>query len=340
MIQQTPSHRSASPRRGALIGAMALTVVAGLAMTFFGAAQAQTTYPNRPIKLVVGFAAGGPSDIIARLVGASMSKTLGEQVYIENRAGASGNLATESVARAEPDGYTLLLTTFSGPVNESLTKIMKYITSDHFEPIASLAETGLVLLVHPSLQVKSTADLVAMAKAKPGEVLYATAGIGTATHLAAELFNMAAGIKMTPVHYKGGGETLKDLLSGQVKIMFSTIPPVLGFVKDGKLRGIATSGLKPDKALPDLKTIAQSGVAGYEVLLWSGLPAPKGTPKAIVDKLADAARKALDNPETLKSLTASGYTPLYMGPADFAKFYQDEVVKWSKVAAAINAQNK
>jgi tripartite-type tricarboxylate transporter receptor subunit TctC len=202
-----------------------------------------------------------------------------------------------------------------------------------------MVETGLVLLVHPSLEVKSAKDLVALAKSKPGEVLYATAGKGTATHLAAELFNAAAGIKMTPVHYRGGGDTIKDLLSGQVKVMFSTIPPVLGFVRDGQLRGLATTGLQRDKVLPELPTIAESGVSGYEVLLWSGLAAPKGTPKPIIDKLADAAKKALNDPDAQKSLDAQGYVPKYLGPADFTKFYNDEVAKWAKVTPAIGLQD-
>ena len=302
-----------------------------------GIAVAQSAYPTKPIKLVVGFAAGGPSDILARVASTAMSKTLGEQIYVENRTGASGNIATEAVARAEPDGYTLLLATLSQPVNETLFKNFKYKAADNFALIASMVETGLVLLVHPSLEVKSVQDLVAMAKAKPGEVLYATAGKGTATHLAAELFNSAAGTKMTPVHYRGGGDTIKDLLSGQVKVMFSTIPPVLTFVKDGRLRGIATTGLQRDKVLPELPTIAASGIPGYEVLLWSGLSAPKNTPKPVIDKLADAARKSLDDPEAQKRLAAQGYTAKFLGPADFDKFYASEVAKWAKVTDTIGA---
>ena len=236
--------------RSARLGiALALTGAVASA----GIAVAQSAYPSKPIKLVVGFAAGGPSDILARVAGAAMSKSLGEQIYVENRTGASGNLATELVARAEPDGYTLLLATLSQPVNETLFKNFKYKAADNFALIASMVETGLVLLVHPSLEVKSVQDLIAMAKAKPGEVLYATAGKGTATHLAAELFNAAAGTKMTPVHYRGGGDTIKDLLSGQVKVMFSTIPPVLGFVKEGKLRGIATTGRSRTRCCPSCR---------------------------------------------------------------------------------------
>jgi tripartite-type tricarboxylate transporter receptor subunit TctC len=315
----------------AVVGAL----VADCTLSAIGTARAQAAFPTKPIRVVVGFAAGGPSDIVARVVGAAMSKTLGEQLYVENRAGASGNLATELVARSEPDGYTLLLSTLTHPVNEILFKNFKYKQSEHFASVALLVETGLVLLVHPSLNVNSVADLVSAAKAKPGEVLYATAGRATATHLAAELFNSAAGTKMTAVHYKGGGETVKDLLSGQVKVMFSTIPPVLGFVKGGQLRGLATSGLKRDDVLSELKTITESGLPGYDVLLWSGLSAPKGTPRPVIDKLAAAAKKALEEPDTQNALAAQGYTSKFLDPDEFAKFYQSEVVKWAKVADAI-----
>ncbi len=300
-----------------------------------GIAYAQANYPSKPVRLVVGFAAGGPSDILARVASTEMSKTLGEQIYVENRTGASGNIATEFVARSEPDGYTLLLATISQPVNETLFKNLPYRGADHFSMIASMVETGLVLLVNPSLEVKTTQDLIALAKAKPGEVLYATAGKGTATHLAAELFNTAAGIKMTPVHYRGGSETIRDLLSGQVKVMFSTLPPVLELVKQGKLRGIATTGRLREKSLPELPTIAEAGIPGYEVQLWSGLSAPKKTPKAIIDKLAAAARKSLEDPEALKALERQGYSPKYLGPEEFEKFYASEVAKWSKVTSSI-----
>jgi tripartite-type tricarboxylate transporter receptor subunit TctC len=310
-------------------------VVLGALIASAGIAFAQANYPSQPIRLVVGFAAGGPSDILARVASSAMSKTLGSQIFVENRTGASGNIATEIVAHAEPDGYTLLLATISQPVNETLFKEFPYRGATNFTMIASMVQTGLVLLVNPELNVKSVQDLITLAKAKPGEVLYATAGKGTATHLAAELFNEAAGVKMTPVHYRGGGETLKDLLSGQVKVMFSTLPPVLDLIKQGKLRGIATTGLQRDKSLPDLPTIAEVAIPGYEVQLWSGLSAPKGTPKPIIDKLADAARKSLDDPETLKVLDQQGYTPKYLGPAEFEKFYASEVTKWSKVANAI-----
>ena len=216
--------------------------------------------------------------------------------------------------------------------------IRQYKFADHFEPVAALADTGLVLLVHPSLDVKSVGDLIAMAKAKPGDIFYATAGKGTATHLAAELFNNTAGIKMTPVHYKGGGETIRELLSGQVKVMFSTIPPVLGFVREGKLRGIATTPLKRDSALPDLPTIAEGGLPGFDVRLWFGLGAPKGTPRPVIDRLSGAIRQILESDDTVKKFAAAGFLPLPGGtPEQFGAFYKSEAAKWAKVVDAIGS---
>ncbi|HKH02620.1 MAG TPA: tripartite tricarboxylate transporter substrate-binding protein, partial [Bradyrhizobium sp.] len=194
-----------------------LAISLGVMVSSSEPAAAQPAYPSKPIRIVVGFAAGGPADIIARVVGAKLGEVLGQQVYIENRTGAGGTIATEAVARAEGDGYTLLATPLANAVNETLFKNLKYKVGEHLAAVAPIAETANVLVVHPSLEVKSVAELVALAKAKPGEILYASAGRGTATHLTSELFNMMAGTKLTPVHYRGGGETIKDLLSGQVK---------------------------------------------------------------------------------------------------------------------------
>lgn len=334
LARERSLHRISRALRGVAAGVTALAVAAGVA----SAALAQAPYPNKPIRLVVGFVAGGPTDIIARVVGAKLGEALGQQVIVENRSGASGNIATEAVARADPDGYSLLLTILSNAVNESLFKNFKYKFADHFEPVAALADTGLVLLVHPSLDVKSVADLIAMAKAKPGDIFYATAGKGTATHLAAELFNNTAGIKMTPVHYKGGGETIRELLSGQVKVMFSTVPPVLGFVREGKLRGIATTPLKRDSALPDLPTIAEAGLPGFDVRLWFGLGAPKGTPRPVIDKLSGAIKLILESDDTVKKFAAAGFLPLPGGtPEQFGAFYKSEAAKWAKVVEAVGS---
>jgi tripartite-type tricarboxylate transporter receptor subunit TctC len=315
-----------------VIVAAAVTV---LTATASSRAQAPVGYPSKPIRIVVGFAAGGPSDIVARILGAKLGDLLGQQVVIENRAGASGNLATETVARAPNDGYTLLIAPLANAVNESMFKNLRYKFDEFFVPVAPVAETGNVLIVHPSLPVKSVAELIALDKAKPGDIFYATAGRGTATHLAGELFNLMAGTKLVAVHYKGGGETLKDLVSGQVKVMFSTIPPVLGFVKDGTLRGLATTGLQRDSALPDLPTIAESGLAGFDMRLWIGLTAPAGTPDAIVARLSEATSQALRTSEFKAALAAQGFVPMEGTSRQFGDFYRSEAAKWAKVIQTI-----
>jgi tripartite-type tricarboxylate transporter receptor subunit TctC len=318
---------------GALFGlvlACELALLGGAGPVF-----AQPSYPNKPIRLLVGTAAGGPGDIAGRIAAASMSEALGQQIVIENRTGASGNLATQHVARAEPDGYTLLLANNSTAVNESMFKNFEFTAEKYFIPVAGFDETGLVLVVHPSLEVRSVADLIALAKSKPGEILYASAGKGTGTHLAAELFNMMTGVKMNPVHYRGGGETIKDLLSGEVKIMFSSIPPVLGLVKDGRLRGIATSQTKREPSLPDLPTIAESGVPGFDVRIWHGLFAPKGTPPEVIEKLSAAATKAVESETMRKALAAQGYEPIYGTRAQFVEYYKVEVARWAKLIPII-----
>jgi tripartite-type tricarboxylate transporter receptor subunit TctC len=299
------------------------------------AVQAQASYPNKPIRLIVGFAAGGPNDIVARIAAAKLTEILGQQVLVENRAGASGNIATDAVARAPKDGYTLLSATITNAVNETLFKNLPFKFERDLVAVAPLAETGNVLVVHPSLDVKTVPDLIALAKSRPGEVLYATAGKGTATHLAGELFNMMAGVKLVPVHYKGGGATTRDLLSGEVKVMFSTIPPVLGFIQVGKLRGVATTGLKRDPSLPDLPTVAESGLPGFEMSLWFGLAAPAGTPHEVVDRLAAAARQAVDSPDVKATLAKQGLSPMIATPDEFGTFIHKEIDKWGKVVKVV-----
>jgi len=298
-------------------------------------AGADTAYPTKPIRLLVGFSAGGPADIVARVVGAKLGDILGQQVVVENRTGAGGTIATEAVARAEPDGYTLLMTPLANAVNESLFKNLRAKVGENLMAVAPLAETANVLVVHPSLDVKSVGDLIALAKAKPGEILYASAGRGTATHLTSELFNMMAGVKLTPVHYRGGGETLKDLLSGQVKVMFSSIAPVLDHVKSGALRGLATTGPKRDPALPDLPTIAEAGIPGFETRLWIGLLAPSGTPRLAIERLSSAVVQALKLPDMKGALAAQGFEPLIGTPEQFDAFYRSEVDKWAKVIQTV-----
>jgi tripartite-type tricarboxylate transporter receptor subunit TctC len=306
----------------------------GVAVAMPAAALAQSGFPNKPIKILVGFAPGGPSDIISRVVGAKMGEILGTQVVIENKTGAGGVIATETAARSEPDGYTLLNTPLSTAVNETLTKSFRYQIGKEIVAVAPQAETANILVVHPSLGVKNLAEFIKLAKSKPNEILYATAGRGSATHLNSELFNMEAGTKMMPVHYRGGGDTVKDLLSGQVKVMFSSIAPVQAFVKDGRLIGLATTGPKRDPAFPNLPTVAESGIPGFDVRLWMGLTAPAGTPVAIIKRLEEANRKALESPEIKAALAAQGFAPIIGTAEQFDAFYRSERDKWAKVIKA------
>jgi tripartite-type tricarboxylate transporter receptor subunit TctC len=313
---------------GAAVAVAAIAIAAALP------SYAQSDYPNRPIRILVGFSAGGPSDIIARIVGAKTGEFLGQQVVVENKTGAGGMIASEATANAPPDGYTLLNTAISVAVNETLSKTIKVEFGKQLIAVAPQAETANFLVVHPSLGVKNMAEFMAYVKSKPGEVLYATAGRGTGTHLSAELFDMMAGTQMTPVHYRGGGATIKDLVSGQIKIMFSSIAPVQGLVNEGKLIGLATTGPKRDAAFPNLPTIAESGLPGYDVRLWIGLTAPAGTPREIIKRIEAANNKALNSPDVQKALAAQGFRPFIGSAEEFDAFYRSERDKWAKVIKA------
>ena len=294
-------------------------------------ARAQPVTFNRPIHMVIGYAAGGASDIVSRVVAQKLGAILNQGVVIENRTGGAGSVATEDVARAEPDGTMILVTPIANAVNETLLKNFKYTYAKYFTPLGPMAETSNVLVVHPSLNVHSVADLIALAKSEPpGAILAGSSGVGSSTHLTNELFNMMAGVKLTSVQYRGGGEITKDLVSGQLKVMFATIPPVLPFIKNGALRAIATTGLKRDPVLPDLPTVAESGLPGFDVRLWLGLLAPKGTPQPIIDRLASATAEALQAPEVKSALAVQDFTALSGTPEQFGAFYESEVAKWRK----------
>jgi tripartite-type tricarboxylate transporter receptor subunit TctC len=299
-----------------------------------GGADAQTAFPRQPIHILVGFAAGGPTDVPARVIGMKLAESLGQPVVIENRVGASGNIASEAVARAPNDGHTLLMAPLVFAVNESLFPNLRFKYEKDFTAVAPLAETSNVLVVHPSFAVASVQDLIAAARARPGDILYATAGKGTATHLAGELFGMMAGVKMTAVHYRGGGELVKDLVSGEIKVTFSTIPPVLDFIRKGTVRGIATTALRRDPSLPELPTVAET-LPGYDVRLWLGLLAPAGTPPDVVARLSSACAEALKSEDVKSVLAAQGFDILAGTPATFDAFMRSEIIKWGAVVRQI-----
>ena len=330
--------RLGSPRWGHAHAAIA---AAACALLVGSAAFAQSAYPSRQVRLIVGFGAGGVTDIVARIMGNKLGAGLGQSFVIENRTGGSGTIATEAVARAEPDGHTLLMVPFANAVNETLFKTNKYRGGEHLVAVAPVAESGNVLIVHPSVEVRSVADLIALARSRPrGDIVAASSGRGTANHLAIELFNTMTGVKLTPVHYKGGGDSIRDLVTGEVKVMFATIVPILEYLRSGALRGIATTGPVRDSALPDLPTVIESGLPDFDVRVWLGIMAPAGTPGAVIARLSAETMRALKEPDTKALFAAQGFDPMPGTTEMFAALYLAEVAKWRKVIEATGITNE
>src|SRR5258705_3065785 len=281
-------------------------------------AQAQD-YPSRPITLIVPYAAGGGNDLMARTAAEKMSKTLGHQIVIENRGGAGGSIATRAIAKAAPDGYTLGLGgTGTLAINPTLYGNVGYDPRKDFAPVGLIATSALVVCVHPSLPVRSIPDLIALAKKSPGTLTYASAGTGSGIHLCSEYFAASAGIKLTHVPYKGSSPALTDLIGGHVAIYFSSLPPAVALVKEGKVRALAVTSAKRSPIFPDLPTVAEVALPGYEAVLHYGIVAPAGTPRPIIDKLG-AAPPAAGTPDAVRSRPAEdGAEPLTSTPAEYA----------------------
>ena len=309
-----------------------LACIAGLLSVSLAVAQ---DYPNRPIMLVVPYSAGGGNDAMARIVADKMSKTLGQQIVIENRGGAGGTIATRAVARSAPDGYTLVLGgTGTLAVNPTLYANAGYDPRKDFAPIGLIATSALVVLVHPSIAAKSISELVALAKQEPGKLNYASAGPGSGIHLAAELFASMAGIKLTHIPYRGSAPALNDLVGGHVNIYFSSLPPAVGIAGEGKVRALAVTGPQRSHVFPELPTVAEAGMPGYEAVLHYGIVAPAGTPRSIVDKLNAALREALASEETKAVLIGTGADPLSSTPEQYAADIDHEETRWSRIVKA------
>ncbi len=309
-----------------------LAIVCVVAASMALPAQAQD-YPNKPVKIVVGFIPGSAADITARVLGAQMSKSLGQQFVVENRSGAGSATAAESVSHAAPDGYTLFLgssaNVASNVLNSKMTDISKELT-----PIA-LATTVPVILVVPSASgINSVADLVALAKSKPDGVSYASTGIGTAPHLAGELFAQRAGVKLVHVPYQGSPQAVTDLLAGRTNMMFSPASAVLGNVEAGKLKALASAANKRPAIAPNIPTMAEAGMPDFDTSIWFGLMAPNGTPREITAKLEKALKEAQASGEVLAALKKGGFDAISGGPDDFTKLMQSETRRWTTVAAA------
>jgi tripartite-type tricarboxylate transporter receptor subunit TctC len=312
----------------------AAMLLAGLA-----SAAAADDYPSRPVTLVVPYAAGGGNDLMARVAAEQMSKTLGQQVVIENRGGAGGSIATRQVARAAADGYTLVLGgTGTLAVNPTLYAHPGYDPRKDFAPVGLIGTSALVVLVNPSVPAKSIAELIALAKKEPGKLNYASAGAGSGIHLAAALFAHMTGTKLTHIPYKGTGPALNDLIGGHVSLYFSSLPPAIGLINSGKVRALAVTGPKRSALLPNLPTVAEAGVPGYEAVLHYGIVAPAGTPQPIVDKLNKALRAAVASPEVEKRLATTGAEPLASTPAEYAADIDREEKKWSQIVKISGAK--
>ena len=299
---------------------------------FLQLGNVNAAYPDKPIRLVVAFPPGGGTDIIARIIAPELSKKLGQSIVIENRGGASGNIGTEAVVTAAPNGYTLLMGNVApNAINVSMFKKLPFNPEKDLAPISLVAITPNILVANLSLPVKSVADLLALAKASPGKINYPSAGNGSSSHLAGVLFDSMGGVSMTHIPYKGGGLAMNDLLGGQADIFFATMPAAMPFVKSGKLRPLAVTSERQSLAMPGLPTISESGLQGYSATTWYGLYAPKDTPPDIINRIHQTLVEVLKNPELKEQLIQRGFEPVGNSPKEFASFISSEIIKWGKV---------
>jgi tripartite-type tricarboxylate transporter receptor subunit TctC len=311
-----------------------IAAIAALAMLVFGvmagSAIAQN-YPAKPIKIVVPYPPGGFNDTLGRTLAAKFTEAWGQASFVENKPGGNTLIGSDFVAKSPPDGYTLLVVAFPFAVTPSLIKAMPYDTVRDFAPVILAAQSPNLLVVNPQLPVKSVGELIAMAKEKPGSLNYASTGNGSSNHISMELFKSMAGVQITHIPYKGSAPAVTDLLGGQVMVMFDNVPNVLPQVKAGKLRALATSGSSRSALAPDVPTVAEAGVPGYEVMVWFGLVAPAGTPREVVQKLNAEVTKILAMPDVRERFLAQGVEPVGSTPEQFGEHIRSQMAKWSKV---------
>jgi tripartite-type tricarboxylate transporter receptor subunit TctC len=316
-------------RRTAVLGLiLALIAVVGVPHGRAG------DFPSQPIRLIIGFPPGSAADITARVVGAAMSETLGQQVVVESRPGAGSSLAAEFVARSPADGYTLFIGTSSNLTNAAINPNLRFDFAKDFAPVTPLTVLPLILAVHPSLGVSSVKELIELARSKPGELTYASVGPGTVPHLSTELFSVRAKIKLVHVPYQGSPPAVTDLLAGRVSMMLGVASTIMPHVEAGQLKALASSSAKRAHLAPNLPTMAEAGLPDFEAGVWFGLVTPAGTPRALIDKLSAAANAALASEEVVGKLRAQGFEPLGGPPDEFARFVARETVKWAAAAEA------
>jgi len=296
-------------------------------------ARAQA-YPTRPVRIIMGFAPGASGDIAARLLAQELGRLLGQQFIVENRTGAGSAIATNFVAHSAPDGYTLLQGTVANTISPIITPNIGYDFEKDFAPISLFATLPNIIVVNPSLGVHSVQELIKLAREKPGELTFGSAGVGGISHFGGELFNVMAGIKLVHVPYTGTAQAATDLLGSRLQVMFSPASTVLQFINDGKLVGLASTGARRASAAPNLVTVSESGLPGYDTSGWFGLLAPAGTQREIIDRVAEASNEALKSPDITASLTVQGFDKAGGSPEDFAAFIREDTAKWTRVARA------
>jgi tripartite-type tricarboxylate transporter receptor subunit TctC len=316
----------------------ALRLIAGIGLALAALGAAAQDYPNRPVRIIVPFAAGGPADIYARFIANRLQETMGQTFVVDNRPGAGSIIGTDAVAKAAPDGYTLLLMSNTHTVNESLIPNKPFQLMRDFAPVAPINYSDLVLVVRSDLPAKDLPGLIKQAKAKPGGMTYASSGPGTPYHMAGELFKAMAGVSIVHIPYKGSAGARTDVLGGQVDMMFDAVPTMTEHVRGGKIRALATTGLNRSTVMPDVPTVAEAGVPKYEATIWLGLMAPKATPAAIVNRLNAEIGKIVANPEVIKAWKAQGATPMAMGTDEFARYMTADIAKWAHIVKVSGAK--
>ena len=312
--------------------------IVGVAALAASASSFAQDYPTKPIKIIVPFAAGGPADIYARFIGARLTEALGQPVVVENRPGAGSIIGTDAVAKSAPDGYTLLLMSNTHTVNETLIPNRPYQLMRDFVPVATINYSDLVLVVHPSTNVTTVAELIKVAKANPGKLNYASSGPGTPYHMAGELFKAMAGVDIVHVPYKGSSGARTDVLGGQVQMMFDAVPTMSEHARTGRVTALGTTGKVRSTVLPNVPTISEAGVAGYEAVIWLGLMAPKGTPAAIVNKLNAEIAKIQNRPDVRQEWAGQGAAPMVMTPEEFGRYLDEDIVKWERIVKISGAK--
>jgi tripartite-type tricarboxylate transporter receptor subunit TctC len=295
-------------------------------------------YPNKPVRIIVPFAAGGPADVYARFIAQRLQESMGQTFIVDDRPGAGSIIGTDAVAKSAPDGYTLLLMSNTHTVNESLIPSKPFQLMRDFVPVAPINSSDLVLVARSGLPASTLAELIAAAKAKPGALTYASSGPGTPYHMAGELFKAMAGVSILHIPYKGSSGARTDVLGGQVDLMFDAVPTMTEHIRAGKVKALGTTGATRSAVMPDVPTIAEAGVPGYEATIWLGLMAPRNTPAQIVARLNAEVSKIVAHPDTAKAWKAQGATPMTMSTAEFARYLNDDVVKWAHIVKVSGAK--